>query len=58
MAQKPRAETTANPMMKAGLVAAKARSKTATNSQINTTTIPVRATMSLVLLLMHPSLAV
>ncbi len=44
---------TANPMMKAGLVAAKARSKTATNSQINTTTIPVRATMGLVLPLMH-----
>jgi hypothetical protein len=42
----------ANPIMKAGLVA-KARSKIATNSQINTTTIPVRATMSLVLLLMH-----
>jgi hypothetical protein len=40
----------ANPIMKAGL---KARSKIATNSQINTTTIPVRATMSLVLLLMH-----
>jgi hypothetical protein len=42
----------ANPIMKAGLVA-NARSKMATNSQINTTTIPVRATMSLVLLLMH-----
>jgi hypothetical protein len=42
----------ANPTMKAGLEA-KARSKAATNSQINTTTIPVRATMSFVLLLMH-----
>jgi hypothetical protein len=39
--------------MKAGLVVAKARSKIATNSQINTTTIPVRATMSLALLRMH-----
>jgi hypothetical protein len=38
--------------MKAGLVA-KVRSKIATNSQINTTTIPVRAAMSLVLRLMH-----
>lgn len=42
----------ANPMMKAGLVA-KARSKISTNSQINTTAIPVRATVSLALLLMH-----
>jgi len=42
----------ANPMMKAGLLT-KARSKIATNSQTNTTTIPVRGTMSLVLLLMH-----
>ena len=42
----------ANPAMKAGLEA-NARSKTATNSQINTTTIPVRAKMSFVLLLMH-----
>jgi hypothetical protein len=42
----------ANPTMKAGLEA-KVRSKTATNSQINTTTIPVRATMSFVLLLMY-----
>ena len=42
----------ANPMMKAGRVA-KARSKIATNSQINTAAIPVRATISLVLLLMH-----
>jgi hypothetical protein len=39
--------------MKAGLVAAKARSKIATDSMINTTTIPERATMSLVLLRMH-----
>jgi hypothetical protein len=38
-------------MMKTGL-AAKARSKIASNAQINTTTIPVRATMSFVLLLM------
>jgi hypothetical protein len=43
----------ANPMMKTGLVANKVRSNTATNSQINTTTIPVRATMSLALRLMH-----
>ncbi len=49
---------TANPNMKAGLVAIKARSKTATNSQVNTTTIPVIATMNLVLLLMHRSLPV
>ena len=42
----------ANPIKKAGLVT-EALSKIATNSQINTTTIPVRATMSLVLLLMH-----
>ena len=35
----------ANPMMKAGLLVNKARSKTATSSQINTTTIPVTATM-------------
>ena len=42
----------ANPIMKAGVVA-KARSKIATNSPINTTTVPVSATMSLVLLLMH-----
>jgi len=42
----------ANPIKMAGLVA-KARSQIATDSQIKTTTIPVRATMSLVLLLMH-----
>jgi len=47
----------ANPTMKAGMVA-KERSKVATNSQINTTTIPVIATMNLVLLLTHCSLAV
>jgi hypothetical protein len=38
----------ANPTIKAGLVA-KARSKTATDWQINTTTIPARATISFVL---------
>jgi hypothetical protein len=42
----------ANPIMKAGLVA-KARSKIATNSQINTIIIPARATISLVLLFMR-----
>jgi hypothetical protein len=42
----------ANPRMKTGL-AAKARSKITTNSNINTTTNPARATMSLVLLLMN-----
>jgi hypothetical protein len=43
---------TANPIRKTGLVA-KARSKLATNSPINTTTIPDTATMNLILLLMH-----
>jgi hypothetical protein len=43
---------TANPIMKTGLVVTKARSKIATNSQINTTTIPERATMSFVFLCM------
>lgn len=46
----------ANPRRKAGLVA-KPRSKIATNSPINTTAIPVSATMSLVLLLIDGSLA-
>jgi hypothetical protein len=42
----------ANPSMKAGLVAKARWKKIASSSQLNTTTIPVRATMSLVLLLM------
>jgi hypothetical protein len=42
----------ANPIMTAGIVA-KARSKITTNSQINTTAIPVRGMKTLVLLLMH-----
>ena len=42
----------ANPIMKAGLVAKARWKKIASNSQINTTTIPARAMMSLVLLLM------
>jgi hypothetical protein len=53
IAQKPRAARTANPKMKTGLVLNQTRSKTAASSQINTTAIPVRAEMSLVLLFTH-----